>query len=161
MLPRRAKPAAVAAALLFVAVPSPRAQPQTRPQSETIAGRAAVVDGETLEIRGQRIRLFGVGKSADDQVCARTDDDAWRCGPRALNALEQLLEELVVSCAVARDAQARTLGDCTAGGVDLSLWLIRNGLATAATGPRYAQAEAEAKAARRGMWAAGAPPAAR
>ena len=46
---------------------------------------------------------------------------------------------------------------CTIGPVDLSLWLLRAGLAQAEQGApaRYREAETEAKAARRGMWAEG------
>jgi endonuclease YncB( thermonuclease family) len=123
----------------------------------TIAGRASVIDGDALEVRGQRIRLYGVESVADDHICVRTDDERWRCGPRALNALEEFLEESIVNC-VRRDPDSLTqfVATCTAGSTDLALWLIRNGLAhAAASAPqRYRQAEAEAKAARRGLWSA-------
>ena len=121
----------------------------------TIAGRASVVDGDTLEIRGQRIHLFGVEGVADDHICVRTDDERWRCGPRALNALGEFLEEGIVNC-VRRgpDVLTQLVATCTTGNTDLSLWLIRNGLAraTASAGPRYRQAESEARAAHRGLW---------
>jgi endonuclease YncB( thermonuclease family) len=123
--------------------------------AQTITGRATVVDGATLEVRGTRIRLAGIDQVADDHVCERTDDEAWRCGPRALNALEEYLEESVVSCAAReRDSRGGIVGTCSASGTDLGLWLIRNGLAQAAVAAsnRYRQAEGEAKAARRGMW---------
>ena len=41
--------------VLVITTPSP-----TWAASELIAGRAAVIDGDTLEIRGERIRLFGI-----------------------------------------------------------------------------------------------------
>jgi endonuclease YncB( thermonuclease family) len=123
----------------------------------TIAGRASVIDGDMLEIRGQRIRLYGVDSVADDHVCVRTDDERWRCGPRALNALEEFLEESIVNC-IRRDPDVLTqlVATCTTGSTDLSLWLIRSGLAhAAASAPsRYRQAETEAKSARRGLWSA-------
>jgi endonuclease YncB( thermonuclease family) len=124
--------------------------------AQTITGRATVIDGGTLEIRGTRIRLAGIDQVADDHVCERTGDEAWRCGPRALNALEEFLEEIIVSCVVReRDLVGQLVATCAASGTDLGLWLVRNGLAQAASAPqntRYRQAEAEAKAARRGMW---------
>lgn len=124
--------------------------------AQTISGRAAVIDGETLEVSGQRIKLVGVD-APDDHVCESTDDNRWRCGPRAATALEELLEEAVVTCAVReRDVLGRPIAACSVGAVDLSLWLIRNGLARAtpqASNGRYRQAQDEARAARRGLWA--------
>ncbi len=152
---RAALTTSATALLLAGALADARAQP-TMPRPQTIAGRAIVVDGETLEIKGQRIRLSGIESPADDHVCTRTDDERWRCGPRAVNALDELLEESIVSCAVRNGGKScrKRLATCTAAGLDLSLWLIRNGLALAASAatPRYRQAETEAKAARRGLW---------
>jgi endonuclease YncB( thermonuclease family) len=123
-------------------------------QSKTIAGRPTVVDGETLQIAGHRIRLAGVAQAADDHVCERTDDERWKCGPRALNALDELLEESIVSCTLKdKDEQGRLVGTCFANGTDIALWLIRGGLAVAApANSRYVKAEGEARAAKRGMW---------
>jgi endonuclease YncB( thermonuclease family) len=147
----RASLAASATALLLACAIAPAA-------AETIAGRATVIDGETLEIRGARIRLFGIETPADDHVCARTDDNRWRCGPRTLTALDELLEEAIVSCTSReRDPLGRLIASCSVGPIDLSLWLLRNGFARApaAAAGRYRQAESEAKAARRGIWAEG------
>ena len=42
--------------------------------SEPIVGRASVIDGDTLEIHGTRIRLWGVDAPESSQLCR--DDDA-------------------------------------------------------------------------------------
>jgi len=136
----------LAAAVLATAAPA-------HAQTKSVAGRATVVDGETLEVRGTRVHLAGIAQSADDHVCARTDDERWKCGPRALNALEEFLEESIVSCSLRdQDEQGRVVGVCLAGGTDIALWLIRSGLATAAANGRYVKAQDEARAAKRGMW---------
>lgn len=140
------------AALLVCALVDAHAQPD-RPS--TISGRATVIDAETLEIRGQRIRLAGIETVADDHVCEATDDNRWRCGPRAQTALDELLEESIVTCvARERDSLGRLVATCSVGPVDLSLWLVRNGLALAAlaSNGRLRQAHDEARAARRGIW---------
>jgi endonuclease YncB( thermonuclease family) len=123
--------------------------------AQAISGRATVLDGETLEVRGQRIKLIAVD-APDDHVCEATDDARWRCGPRAATALAELLEEAVVTCTLRdRDLLGRSIATCSLGAIDLSLWLIRNGLArdaSAAPNGKYRRAQDEAKAARRGIW---------
>jgi endonuclease YncB( thermonuclease family) len=161
MLPLRALLTPAIIALLALALPPARAQ--TSPErGNVIAGRAGVIDGETLEIAGQRIRLAGVDAPADDHVCEATDDNRWRCGPRAVGALDEFLEEAIVSCVVrAHDPADRLTATCTTRGIDLGLWLIRNGLARAepaSANARYRQAESEARTARRGMWSVRAEP---
>jgi endonuclease YncB( thermonuclease family) len=115
-----------------------------------------VIDGETLEIRGLRIKLFAVDAPAVDHVCEATDDNRWRCGPRAAGALDELLEEAIVTCVPRdRDGEGRLIAVCSVGATDLSLWLLRNGLALEglSSSGKYRQAQDEARAARRGMWA--------
>ena len=75
-----------------------------------------------------------------------------------MTALDELLEESIVTCTGAeRDGISRLIAACSIGPVDLSVYLVRNGLARAqaASSTRLRQAEGEAKAARRGIWAEG------
>ncbi len=126
--------------------------------AETVSGRATVIDGATLEVRGVRILIAGIEAPADDHVCARTDDNRWRCGPRTITALDELLEESIVTCAgTGRDPLGRLIAACSVGPIDLSLWLVRNGFAraSAVSNAGLKQAEGEAKAARRGIGSEG------
>ncbi len=43
-----------------------------------IAGPATVVDGDTIEINGERIRLHGIDAPESDQLC-RLGGAPWRC----------------------------------------------------------------------------------
>ena len=45
-----------------------------------IAGTATVVDGDTVKIRGIRIRLHGIDAPESKQQCRRANGERWRCG---------------------------------------------------------------------------------
>jgi endonuclease YncB( thermonuclease family) len=55
--------------------------------TETIAGRAVVVDAETFSIRSEKIRILDVDSPESDQPCIRPDGSEWRCGQQAALAL--------------------------------------------------------------------------
>ncbi len=56
------------------------------PALADMAGIAKVIDGDTLEIQGQRIRLHGIDAPESQQLC-RLDGKPWQCGKDAANAL--------------------------------------------------------------------------
>ena len=119
------------------------------------AGRASVIDGDTIDIHGRRYRLFGIDAPESSQSCEDAQGVPYPCGRRAAQALDRLLEGKVVSCS-ARDTDryGRTVAVCTAGGVDINGWMVRNGQAIAYVryGADYAGAEAVAKRERVGIW---------
>ena len=45
--------------------------------NDGITGRATVIDGDTIEIRGQRIRLWGIDAPEGKQRCVK-DGKLWR-----------------------------------------------------------------------------------
>jgi len=124
--------------------------------TELIQGRASVVDGDTLEVQGTRIRLFGIDAPESAQTCLDQSSKTYRCGQRAAFALADKVGARVVSCQpTGKDRYDRVVARCSVGGEDLQAWMVRNGHALAFR--RYSKAyrphEAEAKAAKAGMWA--------
>ena len=121
-----------------------------------IAGAARVVDGDTLELRGEKLRLQGIDAPELAQTCEARGQPV-QCGRLAAEHLDDLIGARPLSCAVAgRDRYGRGLARCETGGRDVAEAMTRDGWALSdrryAKG-RYDAAEAAARADRRGVWA--------
>jgi endonuclease YncB( thermonuclease family) len=120
-----------------------------------LQGRASVIDGDTLEVQGTRIRLFGIDAPESAQTCLDQAARTYRCGQRAAFALSDKVGARAVSCQpTGKDRFDRVVARCSVAGEDLQAWMVRNGHALAFR--RYSKAcrpyEAEAKAAKAGIW---------
>ncbi len=124
--------------------------------ADELIGQASVIDGDTIEIHGTRVRLFGIDAPESDQLCHDAHSYQYRCGQKASNALFDFIDRRPVDCVeVDRDRYKRAVSVCTVGGTDVADWLVRNGLAL--DWPQYskggyASAQAEAKREQRGIW---------
>jgi endonuclease YncB( thermonuclease family) len=124
--------------------------------ADDLTGHASVVDGDTLEIHGTRIRLWGIDAPESSQLCRGEDSLQYRCGAKAANDLDAFIARRPVSCIpISLDQYRRTVATCSVGDVDLGEWLVRNGLAI--DWPQYSKGEfdaiqREAEHAGRGIW---------
>ena len=50
----------------------------------TVSGSAKVIDGDTLEVSGKRIRLFGIDAPEASQICERDGQSGLVAKPRPL-----------------------------------------------------------------------------
>ncbi|WP_420838303.1 thermonuclease family protein [Aquibium microcysteis] len=134
------------------------ALPTAFAHAQTVTGRASVVDGDTIEIAGERIRLHGIDAPESGQRCQDKAGRAYRCGQVAANALDAFLaQSRPISCRfVERDRYRRFVGDCyRADGASVAAWMVRNGHAL--DWPRYSRGayaadQAEARRVGAGMW---------
>jgi len=124
--------------------------------AQTFSGVASVVDGDTIEIHGQRIRIHGIDAPESWQTCI-DGGKKYRCGQQAAFALDDFLKaHRPVTCYQTDiDRYGRVVGRCVAGGLDIAAWMVENGHAL--DWPRYsdgeyAEPQERAQAARRGIW---------
>jgi endonuclease YncB( thermonuclease family) len=128
---------------------------EQEPRGE-LQGQVTVVDGDSLEMGRTRIRLYGVDAVEGDQVCRTTEGERWPCGRRAANALQDFIARQTVTCVDrGKDSYGRTIATCSVPSGDINDWLVRQGWAVAYTrySKDYVAAQAEAKGARRNIWA--------
>lgn len=122
--------------------------------AESLAGQASVIDGDTIEIHGQRIRLFGIDAVESRQRCIRGGQQ-WNCGKDSAFALADRIGRAAIDCrGVERDRYRRLVAVCFKGAEDLNRWMVEQGWAVAYRrySLDYVQAEEAAKAAGRGLW---------
>src|SRR6266446_1135840 len=124
--------------------------------ADELIGQASVIDGDTIEIHGARVRIFGTDAPESDQLCHDARSYPYRCGQKASNGLFEFIDRRPVECVeVDRDRYKRAVSVCTVGGTDIADWLVRTGLALdwpQYSKGAYAAAQAEAKREQRGMW---------
>jgi endonuclease YncB( thermonuclease family) len=119
-----------------------------------MVGKARIIDGDTVEIAGERIRLQGIDAPESRQVCTVVGQE-WRCGESATLALVDETAGQPLTCkGNKRDRYGRLIAVCYAGDDNLNAWMVREGWAVAYRrySKDYVEEEAEARAAGRGVW---------
>ena len=126
-----------------------------RRRAASLTGPAKVIDGDTIVVAGELVRLHGIDAPELDQTFQ------WRgqqmaCGAMSLAALEALIAGVRVRCEVIeRDRHGRLVAKVfSPDGVDIGRRLVSAGWALAYRrySKDYVDAEDEARKAKRGMW---------
>ena len=123
-------------------------------QAGDITGIPRVVDGDTLVIPKERIRLHGIDSPETRQTCTKVGK-VWNCGRDATAALATRIGAQSVTCkGDKRDRYKRLIGVCYLEGKDLNAWMVRQGWALAYRkySTDYIDDELAARDNRRGIW---------
>lgn len=117
-----------------------------------------VVDGETLRLQGQVVRLDGLQAPSRGETCADTAGQGFDCGVAAADRLAHLVANHALVCELhGQDVFRRPLAICEANGKILNAMLVSSGWALASS-ENFSEAEARARQAGRGLWADGIVP---
>ena len=124
------------------------------PAVADVTGKARVVDGDTIHIGKNKIRLHGIDAPEQKQTCTAGGKE-WACGRMATRALKDAINDQEVQCkGDERDKYKRLLAVCYVGKTDLNAKMVGNGWALAYRkySRDYVDAEASAKKDRVGLW---------
>lgn len=113
-------------------------------------------DGDSLKWDGTSIRLYGIDAPELSQTCKNKNDDLWKCGRDAREAMKDMVKNGVVCEQEDYDSKYnRPVAICMSkDGVDVGQQLVRQGLALAYRhySDKYVKDEDIARAEGVGMW---------
>lgn len=138
-----------------VSTNKPAGSSVSREVANSLSGIASVIDGDTLDLHGKRIRLHGIDAPEGRQSCTR-EGQSWRCGQQASLALSDHIAGRTLRCEQRDiDRYKRIVAVCFSGEEDINAWLVRSGWAMAYRqySKDYITDEMEARASRAGIWA--------
>ncbi len=99
-----------------------------------ITGKPRIIDGDTIEITGQRIRLHGIDAPEAGQSCL-ADGRRWACGQNVTLALSGMISTNWVACRERdRDRYGRIVAVCHIAGLqgpDVNAMMVAEGSALA------------------------------
>ncbi|MFW7354566.1 MAG: thermonuclease family protein [Brucella sp.] len=130
----------------------------------SVAGTARVIDGDTISIRQQRVRIAAIDACEKEQS-GLLNGKTWPCGLVARSYLRKMIDGKHVSCRIVDvDRYKRSVGQCFLGDAVIGNAMVRAGQAEAMLRylPRshgidiaeYGYAENAARERLLGMWAA-------
>lgn len=97
-----------------------------------VIGAASVIDGDTIDIHGQRIRLFGIDTPENSQSFNDATGQPYRCRQRAAFVLADFIRRSPVTCQEHDiDRYGRTIGRCFVRGDDIDEHMVLSGWAMA------------------------------
>jgi endonuclease YncB( thermonuclease family) len=116
-----------------------------------VAGFGEAIDGDSLKVAGQDIRLKGIDAPELTQWCRNRTGREYACGVAAKAWLRSHLQRGAVVCQIdGRDRYGRLLGVCRRGDVALNATMVREGIAV--DYGDYPSEQAEARRQQIGLW---------
>ena len=124
-------------------------------KTTNIVGLAKIIDGDTIDLNGNRIRVNGIDAPESRQTCNMAGK-TYSCGLKAKEFLEEIIGLGQVDCEpLTKDRYGRTVATCFSDERDLGMTMVANGWALAYRQYDlvYVAQENAASKAGLGMWA--------
>ena len=126
-------------------------------------GVPRVIDGDSLEINNNKIRLFGIDAPEKKQICKKpyltisflNFYKKYECGAMVAKKLKKLINNKEIKCiSENKDQYNRFLSICYLKKRDINSWLVKNGYAVAYKqySKKYILEEEHAKKNKLGIW---------
>ena len=131
--------------------------------AEVIEGKALVIDGDTIKIKNNKIRLSGIDAPETNQSCKKiflsiqflSFHKKYPCGKISSKKLKKLLKNELILCKIENvDRYKRKLATWYKNKLNINSWLVRNGhaLAYVRYSKKYILQEKEAARDKLGLW---------
>jgi endonuclease YncB( thermonuclease family) len=121
--------------------------------AKEINGKARIVDGDTVEINNNMIRLLGIDAFEIKQECFKKDNTKYKCGEQSALILATIISSQPVRCmAEKKDHYKRWLATCYIGKLDINENMVLYGYAFSYKSNKYKTTEKKAKKIRAGAW---------
>lgn len=119
-----------------------------------VTAKVFVVDGDSLELNGRRIRLMGIDAPEYYQTCFDENKTKYACGKESRTFLNSLVHNArKVDCRQKdTDIYNRALSVCFADGQNLNATMVQNGYAIIYRSDLYKKEQKVAQKAKKGVW---------
>ena len=98
---------------------------------KSILGKARIIDGDTIHIGNNKIRLHGIDAPEINQDCSYNNED-WQSGQLSKNFLLNLINLDLVKCQVKTvDKYKRYIAICFVNNLNINETMVKNGCAIA------------------------------
>ena len=99
--------------------------------AKTINGKPHIIDGDTIHIKSNKIRLHGIDAPETKQTC-KIDKENWYCGKQSTIELKKLINNEQVKCITNDvDIYNRFVAICYVNEININQWMVESGWAIA------------------------------
>mgnify|MGYP001283063578 CR=1 FL=1 len=99
--------------------------------AKTIIGEARVIDGDTIHINNNKIRLHGIDAPEKNQKCT-LDKNEWECGKQSTIELKKIINNQIIKCeTISTDKYNRYIAICYSKKLNINKIMVKTGWAIA------------------------------